>query len=90
MSAINTENFPEFMGQDGRSGRRYDKTAASRTSSLKRSTFSLIEVFGFLMALMTAALLMLTTQPSWVLLPAAAGLVLALLLSKVLKEGLQA
>ena len=42
------------------------------------------------MALMTAALLMLTTQPSWVLLPVAAGLVLALLLSKVLKEGLQA
>lgn len=90
MSTINTGNYPGFIGQANQSKPRFIRTAAPHTGDLENSSISSTTVFGFLMALTSAALLLLTDQPPWVLLPAVAALFMALLLSKVSKEGLQA
>lgn len=89
MSTINAENHPGFIRHSNRPWRRYGSalpvTRYSRDQGISSTT-----IFGFLMALTSAALLMLTSQPPWVLLPALYGLVMAMLVARVSNQSLQA
>ena len=89
MSTINTEHYTGFIGGNHQSERRLNRTTSHEIIERESSSISSTTVFGFLMALTSAALLMLTGQPPWLLLPALAGLVMALLLARVLNRRLQ-
>ena len=91
MSTVDAENHPGYIGHANRPRRRYGSALPVSRNSRDQgmSGISSTTVFGFLMALTSAALLMLASQLPWVLLPAFAGLVMAMLVARVSNQSLQ-
>ncbi|MCB1852858.1 MAG: hypothetical protein KDI83_19150 [Gammaproteobacteria bacterium] len=91
MSTVDAENQPGFIGHPNRTRRCYGSALPVSRNSRERgmSGISSTTVFGFLMALGSAALLVLTSQLPWVLPPAFAGLVMAMLVARVSNQSLQ-
>lgn len=86
MSAINAHNDRDFSIGSNHAGRRSGGAKAVpmrfNSSDLKLSDVSATTVFGYLLALISAAVLLLTGQPPWFLLTAVVAVTIAGFLPK--------
>ena len=86
MSAINAHNERIFTGNIHHSGRRVAGSKAIPISfnsrGLEASNVSVATMLGYLLALVSAAVLLLTGQPPWFLLTVVVALAVAFFLPK--------
>jgi len=86
MSAINTHNDRSFTDNNYHSVRRVSRSKVMPMSfssrGLEDSNVSVTTMLGYLLALVSAAVLLLTGQPPWFLLTVVVGLAVALFLPR--------
>ena len=86
MSAINAHNDSIFLGNKHHSGRRVAGSKAIpmpfSSKDLDISRVSPMTMLGYLLALVSGAILLLTGQPPWFLLTAVVALVVAFFLPR--------
>ena len=86
MSAINAHNDRSFLGNNYHSGRRVARSKVIPMSfssrGLEAANVSVTAMLGYLLALVSAAVLLLTGQPPWFLLTVVVGLAVAFFLPR--------